>query len=390
MRKIYFLFFILISSGISFFGCGKTVTSDEIRLGAIFDLTGPTSETGNQFAEGVKGCISYISSQGGINGRKVRLIAVDSAYVLQRDLAAYEKLVKEEKVHAIIGWSTGGTLALVPKAAEDRIPYTGVSFSKILSDPQRAPYYFMMGPTYSDQMIILLKYIKSDWKNKKGKPKVAFLFNGTEFGRSPIEDGRIFAERNGIEIVAEEVVNLDAREAMEQLNKVKEGKADYTIINETAWPTSVILKDAKKIGLKTQFLGLIYSADEKVIAFSGKDSEGYIGIFPHLFSETDIPGIKKIKEYNIKMKSGLKIIPFRYINGWITAQMMLEGIRRSGDDLSGKNIKNGFESIRAYETGGITSPFSFTEKNHVGFNKAKLGRVVNGEWNVITDYVSAD
>jgi len=392
MRNIkkYFSVILILSFLSAASGCKKHNDEKEIRIGGLFDLTGITNEAGNYYVDGIKGYIDFVNRQGGIHGKKVKLIPIDTAYVLQRDLAAYDLLVKNEKVHLIIGWSTGSSIALAPKTTRDKIPFTGVSFSKILADPAQAPYNFIMGPTYSDQMIILLKHIRSQWKNENARPKVAFLYNDKEFGKSPIEDGRAFAQKNNIEIVAEEIINIDAREAVEQLKRIKKAKADFAIINETEWATAVILRDARKMGLRTQFMGLVFSSDEKVLLRNKKDAEGYIGIFPLLFSEKDARGVEKILKNGNIQSDAMNKLTSRYINGWIVTQIMLEGVKRAGGSLAGEDIKNGLESIQNFDTEGISSPISFTQENHCALHKAKLCKVVNGEWLIISDYISAE
>lgn len=383
---------IILAVSIAFFfsfSC-KGEKSDEIRVGGIFDLTGPTSETGSMYANGVKDYIDYINEKGGINGKRVRLISIDTAYILARDLEAYDRLVNNEKVHLIIGWSTGSTEKLVPRVAKDRVPFTSVSYSRKLADVERAPYNFLTGPTYTDQMKVSLKYIRDNWKDPARNPRVAFLYNDREYGRSPIPDGRAYAKKKGIDLVAEEIVFLDAREAREQILRLKEKKPDYVIINNTAWPTYVILRDAKILGLDAKFMGLIWSSDEKIITLAGRDAEGFIGATPFVAMDPRLPGVKEILDFNRRRNGQSGSVMFLYANGWTAAKVMLEGARRAGDDLSGKRIRKELEGIRDFSTGGISDTYSFSGTNHVGLRRLRLCRVVAGKWRPITDFIGAE
>jgi branched-chain amino acid transport system substrate-binding protein len=380
---------LLAVSLILAFSC-KGEKSDEIRVGGIFDLTGPTSETGSMYANGVKGYIDFINEKGGINGKRVRLIMIDTAYIMARDLEAYDRLVKKEKVHLIIGWSTGSTEKLAPRLAKDRIPFTSVSYSRKLADVSRAPYNFLTGPTYSDQMKISLKYIKDNWKDAARNPRVAFLFNDKEYGRSPIADGSTYAKKIGIDLVDEEIVFLDAREVREQILKLREKKPDYVIINNTAWPTYVILRDAKLLGLAAKFIGLIWSSDEKLLTLAGKDAEGFIGTTPYVAIDPNLPGVREIIDFNRRKGVGSGSVMFLYANGWTAARVMLEGARRAGDDLSGENIRKAIEGIRDFGTGGITDTYTFSGTNHVGLRKLRLCQVIAGKWRPITDFIGAE
>ncbi len=368
----------------------KSEKSGEIRVGGIFDLTGPTSETGSMYAIGVKDYIDFINEKGGINGKRVKLIMIDTAYILARDIAAYDRLVKKEKVHLIIGWSTGSSEKLAPEVAKDRIPFTSVSFSLKLADSGRTPYNFLMGPTYSDQIRIALKYIKDNWKDSTRNPRVAFLYNDKEYGRSPIPDGRAYAKKIGLDLVAEEIVYLDAREVRDQILRLKEKKPDYVITNNTAWPTYVVLRDAKILGLAAKFIGLIWSTDEKLITLAGKDAEDFIGTAPFVAMDPNLPGVKEIIDFNRRRGVKSDSVMFLYAHGWTAARVMLEGARRAGDDLSGKNIRKELENIQDFGTGGITDTYNFSASNHVGRRKLKLCQVTAGKWRPITGFIGAE
>ena len=57
----------------------------EIKVGGIFDLTGITSDVGKPFAQGVQDCAcAWVNDNGGINGKKIKLIGADYAYKIDR------------------------------------------------------------------------------------------------------------------------------------------------------------------------------------------------------------------------------------------------------------------------------------------------------------------
>ncbi len=369
--------------------CGGREPVKEIRIGGIFDLTGATYEICVPYADGIRGYVDYINSRGGINGRKVRLIDKDYGYLEPRVLMVYEKLVREDRVHAILGWGTGDTEKLRPLIARDKVPFMSGSYSAKLGIIKEAPYNFLIGVTYSDQIRIALQYILEQWKESSRRPRVAFIYNDTEFGKSPIAEGESFAGAHGIEVAAGEIVALNAREAKAQLLRIKAAQADYAIIQETTWAASVILKDARELKLKTRFIGLNWCVDEKLIALAGKASEGFIGTVPFVFTDEGLPAIREIMEYNRRKGGNIQGYILRYIQGWITARVMLEGVRRAGDDLSGEGIRKGLESMDGYDTGGITAPVTFSPSRHVGCTELKIAQVANGKWRLISGYLTA-
>src|SRR5690606_33388609 len=105
--------------------------------------------------DGVIAYVDWLNSSGGINGRPIELLSADYAYQVPNAESLYAQFV-EEGVVAFIGWGTGDTEALRGRIAEDEIPFMSASYSDALNDPNgEAPYNFLVGTTYSDQLVIL-------------------------------------------------------------------------------------------------------------------------------------------------------------------------------------------------------------------------------------------
>ena len=360
-----------------------------VKIGGIFDLTGGTADVGVPYADGVKDCVAYINEKGGIDGRKIELIGIDYAYKIPQAEEAYNKLTTQDKVAVILGWGTGDTEAMAPKINKDKIPFMSASYSEhLVKNVETNPYNFMIGVTYSDQTRIVLKWIKDNYKGS-GNPKVAFIYNDSGFGKSPIQDGKDWAAKHGIDIVDEEIVALTALEAKSQLLNMQKTGAEYAIIQQTANATATILKDAKTLGLKTQFVGLNWAADEKTIDLAGAAAENYVGAIPFAFIDENVPGLQEIKDFaKAKGKDWTKF-NIRYIQGWATLKVMAEGIRRSGDNLTGEGIKAALQTLTNYDTGGMLAPITFSPKSNKGATKMKIYQVKSGKWVPITDFLQA-
>ncbi|RPF46939.1 amino acid/amide ABC transporter substrate-binding protein (HAAT family) [Thermodesulfitimonas autotrophica] len=397
-RHLICLFFVLcLAVALVATGCGKKEapstgpataekTKEPVKIGGIFDLTGPTADVGQPYADGAKAYIDYLNSKGGVNGRQVELIDIDYAYDKTKALEAYNKLVKQDQVAAILGWGTGDTEALKQMIAADKIPYISGSYSEGLLDINLCPYNFLVAASYSDQARIALKWIKDNWKESR-KPRVALIYNDTPFGKSPVADAKKYAAQIGIDIVADEVVDLKALDATSQMLDLKQKKADFAIIQGTSNLAATVLKDAKKNGLSTRFIGLNWAADEKVIKLAGPAAEGYIGVIPFAFPYEKVPGMAVIQEYLTAKGQKLEEKNQKFIQGWTSAMIMTEGIKRAGDKVTGEAIKAGLENLANFDTGGLSAPVTFTAQSHRGSEKVRLAEVKNGRFEYLTDWI---
>ncbi len=363
-------------------------TPQTIKIGGIFDLTGATSDVGMPYADGIRDCIAYFNARGGINNRPIELIYEDYAYNIPRAEEIYNRLVKEERVVAILGWGTGDTEALRPKVAADKIPFMSASYAESLADVSQAPYNFLISVTYSDQMRIALRYIIEQWTDSSRKPRVAFFYSDTAFGKSPIQAGKDYAAAHGLEVIDVPFVPLTVQDATSQLQVAAAGGADYGIINQTANATATIVRDARRLGLKLQFIALNWGTDEKVLALAGPAGEGLLGTSPFAFPYEDIPAMAEIRAalQTLGKEAELDI---RYIQGWTTARVLLAGVEQAGANPTGESVRRALETLTAYDTGGVTAPLTFSPTRHKGTVALKIYQIRNGRWEPITDYIEA-
>ncbi|MBN1483692.1 MAG: ABC transporter substrate-binding protein [Chloroflexia bacterium] len=384
MKKVSLLALFFIS--LSLLGCGAD-ESATIKVGGILDLTGPTSGIGQQYLGGVRDYFDYINTQGGINGRQVELIYDDYVYELPRATNLYQRLVKEEKVIALLGWDVADTAALQKDSARDHVPFFTTSFSEQLVLPENSSYIFFVGATHSDQIKIVLHYIHETWRDSTRRPRVAFIYNDTPFGQSPLADGHEYAASRDIEIVAEIMVPLAARDASTQMGELVQSEADYAIVQETPRAMATILRDASRMRVETQFIALDWATNEKTIALAGDAAENLLGTAPFVFVHEVMPGTEAILSYAEQIGRPLDKLSIRYVAGWTTAMVLLEGVRRAGDDLSGPGLRQAMESIKNFDSGGLLLPISFGPESHRTNPALRIFQVQSGQWVPITDYI---
>lgn len=356
-----------------------------IKIGGLFDLTGGTGDVGTPYAEGEKAYFEYLATQGPVNGYRLELIGDDYAYKIPEATKLYQKLKSKDGVAAILGWGTGDTEALRQLVAADKLPFISASYSEGLKNMEESPYNFLSAASYSDQARSALKWIKDN--HTGGTPTVALLYNDTAFGKSPIQDAKDFAAENGIEVVDEQIVDLKALDATSQLLNMQKKNPDYAIIQETWGATATILKDAKKLGITTQFIGLNWATGEGLLPITGDAAEGFIGVVTHAFPYEDLPGIAEIKTFLESKGEKLEDKNQKFVQGWVAAKIMVEGIKLADDPTTGEGIRAGLEKISNLDLQGLAAPVTFTADNHAGTNQIRLAQVKGGKFEVITDYI---
>jgi branched-chain amino acid transport system substrate-binding protein len=362
----------------------------EIKVGGIFDLTGVTSDVGKPYALGVQDAVAWVNDNGGINGKKIKLIGADYAYKIDQARALYKKLVNDDKVVMIQGWGTGDTEALKDFVGQDKVPYFSASFSAPLTDPSKFPYNFFVAPTYSDQLRSWLDWVKQDYAKSggKGKPKVAFMFGDNAYGKSPIAAGKKYGAEIGVDVVDEAVLPPNFQDATSQLLTMKQKGVEYAYINVTTTGVSLVLRDAKKLGMTVKFGSNPYGFSESLVAVAGPLAEGVTGVMPHVPYGTPVPGMKTVEGMHEKLHPTDKHDAM-YVRGFAYVMVWSEALKRAdkAGQLNGPGVKAATETMADFSTGGLSQSVTYTPTDHRPTMTTSIYQIQGGKLVKLGDYI---
>jgi branched-chain amino acid transport system substrate-binding protein len=379
MRKIG-----ILAAAVAFAGAAR---AEDIKVGGSFDLTGLTADVGKPFATGVRDAVAWVNDNGGVNGKKIRLIDSDYGYKVPEGVALYKRLVNDEKVVMIQGWGTGDTEALKDQVSKDKMPFFSASFSAHLTDPKKTPYNFFVPPSYSDALRAWLMWVKEDWKDKSRNPRVAFFYGDNAYGKSPIEAGRRFAKEIGVDLVDEEILPGLVQDATSQLLNMKAKGADYAYTQVTTPPFSAVLRDAKKLGLTTKWGTNIWGIGELIIGVAKDAAEGIVGAVPNPPFGENVPGMAKLVAFHQKNHPN-DTHDTNYVRGWSYVMVWAEGLKRAdkAGKLNGEGIKAALETLKDFDLGGLSPPVTYGPDDHRPTTKVPLYQVQGGKLVKLKDY----
>jgi len=155
------------------------VSKTEITVGSIQDLSGPLAGFGKQVRAGMQLRVDELNEQGGVVGRKIKLLVEDSGYDPKRAVLGAQKLVNQDKIFAMVGHiGTAQNLAAMPVQFEKNvINFFPVTAAREMYEPfHRLKYSF--AATYYDQMRLAVPKLVKE-KNAK---KVCSIYQDDEFG----------------------------------------------------------------------------------------------------------------------------------------------------------------------------------------------------------------
>ena len=385
------LAFIAVLSLLLLAACGGGDPVDEatapITIGAIFDLTGQTSDVGTMYAEAIRDYYDRLNGLGGIDGRPVELLWNDYGYDVAKAEQLYSEFVQAGSV-MFMGWGTGDTEALRGRIAEDQIPFVSASFSHVLGDPDEAPFNFLVGTTYSDQLFILLDYLLEQAEaTGDEKPNVALMHHASPFGLSPWrQGGEEYAKQLGIEMAPHEMARGNT-DFSATLTRISESGANWVVFQNTSNPASLAIKNARDLGLDLRFACLNYCSNEVLVELAGEAADGVLGSIIYAPPGEGIDGLNDAAEYLASKGGSIDEEGLLYGQGWTVAGFVTEAIERAAatGEITGEAIRAAFETFDGLESGGVTAPVTFTATDHRGVKGMRIFEVRDGKWQPVTE-----
>ncbi|GGK71378.1 ABC transporter substrate-binding protein [Ornithinimicrobium pekingense] len=341
-----------------------------IKIGIIADLTGATGDVGSPYNEGMLAYIDHINAEGGIEGRMIEADSNDYAYEVPQAEDLYRQYVNDGVV-AIQGWGTGDTEALSSRVASDELPFMSGSFAETLTDPEEAPYNFVVAPTYSDQMRVALNWINED---SGGSGEVAVFHNDSPFGQAPVADGEAWIEEQGYDLGYQAYPMPGGQQNyVGLLSQAQSQGAKYIVIQNVASPAALVAKDIADQGLDMKIVCLNWCANELFITTAGEEAaEGHMLIQPFAPLVAEKEGHEVINTYLEEEGIDPATIGTSWVQGWYVMHVMAEGIREaiaSGDgEVDGPAIREALETMGEIDTGGVVGDgtVEFSAESHRG------------------------
>ena len=322
----------LIGAGaiVAALAAGPAVAQDVIRIGVTQPLTGAFAASGNYVTQGAKIAEDQINAAGGVLGKKIQLIVEDNKSNPTEAVATAEKLISKDKVPVLMGaWSSGLTLAVMPKLMEYGVPMLVETSSSGKITVSGNPWIFRISPTSEMEAKAFAGYVKT-----LGIKKADFLATNNDFGLGASKEFSEMLKAQGAAIGEIETMDPKATDFSAQLAKIKNSGSDTLFVTTAVEQATLILKQAKEQQLKQRIIttGGSVSPDQ-LIQQAGDAANGSMHLvfftpwFPEAVKNPDVAK-KFVAEWNArKYAVGGLTEGFR---GWDGIYTIVEAIKTAG------------------------------------------------------------
>jgi branched-chain amino acid transport system substrate-binding protein len=353
-----------------------------IKIGGLFAVTGPASFLGEPEKKTLEMLVNEANAKGGINGMKLEAVIYDTGGDATKAVQLATKLIKDDKVTAIIGPSTTGeSMAVIPLAEKEKIPLISCAAGIKITDPVKHWVF----KTPANDHVAAEKIL--NFMTKQKQKTFALLTVTDGFGSSGREQIKTLAAQKGFKIVADEVYGPKDTDMTAQLTKIRGIKPDAIICWGTNPGPAVITKNVKQLGIKIPLYMSHGVASKKFIELAGAEAAegvmlpaGKLAIYDAL-PKSDTQA-KLLREYDHAYKKTYGVEASTFGGYAYDAFLLVTGaIKKVGP--SAEQIRNGIE--QTHKLVSISGVFNMSPKDHNGLDLSafEMVRIVKGDWSLI-------
>lgn len=348
---------VLLAATVSFAGT--------IRIGGLFAVTGPAAFLGEPERNTAKMVVDEINRAGGVKGQKLELVDYDTTGDATKAVQLANKLIKNDKVVAIIGPSTTGeTMAVIPVVEKERVPLISCAAGIKITEPVKK---WVFKTAQNDALAVSRIF---EQLRKQKQTRVAILTVSDGFGSSGREQLKAQAAKYGISIISDDTYGPKDTDMTAQLTKIRNSSAQAIICWGTNPGPAVISRNARQLGLKQPLYMSHGVSSKKFIELAGDAADGVRLPSGKVLVCDLLPNSEPQKKSLISFVHDYQN-HYRaegdHFGGhaWDAVMLIRNAIEHGGN--SAATIRDQLEKTRNFC--GIGGTFSFSAHDHAGLGK---------------------
>jgi ABC-type branched-subunit amino acid transport system substrate-binding protein len=336
------------------------VTDSKITLGMSAPFSGPNGAYGIDMRTVIQTYFDQVNKGGGVNGRKLELIALDDGYETERTVANTKTLINEKNVFALLAYygSSPTTEAMNTVFGPARVPLVGTisgagTLRESLAQNPSNRQMFNVRASYADETDAIVNQLVS-----LGLKSIAVFYQNDGFGKSGLEGVTAALKKHNLAPSAVGTVERNSVEVDPAVTTIGKAKPQAVVMVTLYKPTAAFVRAMKKAGQNPMFMTLSPVGTEQLVQELGPEARG-IGIsqvMPYPWNDI-VPMVRDYQKL-VGSKGGYS---YYGIEGYATARIMVDALRRAGKDLTREKLFAALESTNT-DLGGFRVSYSPTSR----------------------------
>jgi branched-chain amino acid transport system substrate-binding protein len=341
------------------------VTENTILIGQTIGVTGPVASAVKEMNEGANAYFATVNKQGGINGRKIELRILDDKYDPSLAAANAETLINKDHVFALFqSRGTPQTEAILPVLATNKVPLIAPSTGAVVFHKPVNHWVFNVRAKYQSEVIKAIEQFTTI-----GIKNIALLYYENDplgvDGLEGFNKGMAAKNLKPATIVGFPRLKPDIEGTAAKLIKANPGAL---IIVSSGVNTVKVIKAIRAQGGTMQIMTLSNNSSSSFIKDLGSAGPGVI--VSQITPPPRLLTTRLGEEFQNAAKATGATVSYAAMEGFVSAKVLVEGLRRAGRDLRRENFIRALESMRNVDLGGLA--VNYGPNDHSGSDFVEL------------------
>ena len=359
------------------------VTKSEILIATIQDLSGPVAAYGKAARNGLQLRVDEINEQGGIHGRKIKLLVEDNGYDPKKAVLAAQKLVTQDKVFLIASHiGTPMNNAVMPLMFEKGvINFMPLSAGREMFDPPHKLKFASVASYYETLRMNVPKLYK-----EKAAKQACALYQDDDYGLEVVRGAEAGLKEIGVTLGEKTTYKRGATDFSSQVARLKASGCDFLVMGTIVRETIGTIAEARKTGWNPTFVGSQASYTDLIHKLGGKGMDGYYAVSTNFFPYLDLDN-QPLRFWANKYKTKFNDDPSTYATGtYAVMDVFLKAALKAGPNLTTDSFVKAMETMGEVPADMFgTPPLSFTPTKRLGSSLSRLSQIQDGRWKVVSD-----
>jgi branched-chain amino acid transport system substrate-binding protein len=344
-----------------------------LLLGQTADLSGPQAAPVKETIAAARAYFDKVNAQGGVNGRKIVLETMDDGFDPKRSVENAQKLIDEKHVLALFLFrGTANAEAMMPVILEKKTPmFAGVGSSMKMHEPMNRYLFNLRAPVQIEVASIVTQLAS------QGITDVAVVYTDDGFGKDALDGAKKTFEKFKITPKVVAAIPRGQTEVDAAVDQIAKAAPSATLGFCIPKICASIVKKLRAKGSFTQFFSLSNTSSTAYVSELGENARGVVvtQVMPYPFDARDPIG----REYQQFAKEAGITESYGSMEGYLSARIMTEALKRMGKNPSREGLVTAFESLKLNLGGFLVgySPQSRTGSEFVDLTMiSKNGRFI--------------
>ena len=347
------------------------VYAERIDWGVVMDLSGPTSAAQGLWVNGLKDHMRRVSEAGGIQGRKINVMAEDTRFDASLDRINFEKLVTQTPVLGISGMGNANAqVSLMPAIRRGKVPVVGTyTMTKAGSEPAN-PMFYGGFCGYKEMAQVGVGFFSEMVKVKAAKVVTVHLDTAGGKEYADYVSGALVANGGSAKSVP---IKVTAADATAQVLEIIAQKPDFVAVHGVPNTAILLMRTMQQYGLKIPVFGMTYIGTPLVYTAIGAEA-GSNYYFVSCFTPggaDESPGVKEMTASAEKFGHTAMKDDVNYVAGWVVGQVVSESIAKLGPQPTREKLVESMNKGFEVDTKGLSAPIKYTKDDHLGLEVLK-------------------